>query len=79
MKSSNAEIRYSMLIKWSDIDDAFLVTLAEWEGRIFNPVTHGASYDEAVQNGKLALEDLVALTLERGGVLPNPQYQEVAA
>lgn len=33
--------RYSMLIQWSEEDTAFLVTLPEWEGRVYNPVTHG--------------------------------------
>ena len=36
-------IRYSMLIPWSGEDESFLVTLPEWEGRVFNPVTHGGT------------------------------------
>ena len=43
--------RYSMVIQWSEEDAAYLVTLLEWEGRVFNPVTHGDTYEEAVRNG----------------------------
>ena len=44
MTEANIPLRYSMVIQWSEEDDAFLVTLPEWEGRVFNPVTHGETY-----------------------------------
>lgn len=68
-----------MLIQWSDEDDAFLVTLPEWDGRVINPVTHGASYEEAVRQGQEVLELLVELSLEQGQPLPAPQRAVVAA
>jgi predicted RNase H-like HicB family nuclease len=68
-----------MLIQWSEEDAAFLVTLPEWEGRVFNPVTHGDTYEEAVRNGRLALEDMVALADEHGEPLPVPRFLDVAA
>lgn len=40
---------YSMVVQWSDEDQAYLVTLPEWEGRVFNPVTHGESDVDAVK------------------------------
>ena len=73
MSASRLPLRYSMLIQWSEEDAAFLVTLPEWEGRVFNPVTHGDTYEEAVLNGRVALEDLVAVTQEQGMALPEPQ------
>ncbi|MGH2559794.1 MAG: type II toxin-antitoxin system HicB family antitoxin [Thermomicrobiales bacterium] len=79
MKGSGAPLRYSMLIQWSDEDDAFLVTLPEWDGRVINPVTHGASYEEAVGNGREVLQLLVELSLEQGQPLPQPQRAVVAA
>lgn len=72
-------LRWSMLIQWSDEDDAFLVTLPEWDGRVINPVTHGASYEEAVRQGQEVLELLVELSLEQGQPLPAPQRAVVAA
>lgn len=67
-----------MHIHWSVEDDAYLVTLPEWEGRVFNPVTHGDTYEEAARNGQLAIEDFVALTMEEGGTLPELKRHAVA-
>ncbi|MGH2559798.1 MAG: type II toxin-antitoxin system HicB family antitoxin [Thermomicrobiales bacterium] len=75
----SAPLRYSMLIQWSEEDAAFLVTLPEWEGRVFNPVTHGDTYEAAVANGRLALQDLVIVTRESGQPLPEPRFLDVAA
>jgi antitoxin HicB len=71
--------RYSMLIQWSEEDAAFLVTLPEWEGRVFNPVTHGDTYEEAVRNGAVALECLVIVARKHGESLPEPRFRDVAA
>ena len=35
----------SMLIQWSEEDAALLVTLPEWDGGVFNPVTHESTYE----------------------------------
>jgi predicted RNase H-like HicB family nuclease len=72
-------LHYSMLIQWSEEDAAFLVTLPEWEGRVFNPVTHGATYEEASHHGRIALEDLVALAIEQGQQLPEPILLAISA
>ena len=45
------KLHYSMVIQWSNTDQAYLVTLPEWDGRVFNPVTHGDTYEEAIKNG----------------------------
>jgi antitoxin HicB len=79
MSASVAPLRYSMLIQWSEEDGTYLVTLPEWEGRVFNPVTHGDTYEEAVRNGRVALEDLVVVTQEQGQPLPEPRFLSVAA
>jgi predicted RNase H-like HicB family nuclease len=67
-----AEIRWSMLIQWSDLDQAYLVTLPEWEGRTFNPVTHGDTYEEAARNGNEVLELLKESAEEHNRPLPAP-------
>lgn len=79
MSAPGDPLRYSTLIQWSEEDAAFLVTLPEWEGRVFNPVTHGDTYEEAVRNGQIALEDLVFVTRQHGESLPEPRFLEVAA
>ena len=66
------QVRYSMLIQWSDEDQAYLVALPEWEGHLFNwdAATHGATYEEAARNGREVLELLVEAAREEGAALP---------
>ena len=66
-------LRYSMLIQWSDEDDAYLVTLPEWADRVMGPVTHGDTYEEAIKNGHEALEALIASARKHQEALPDPQ------
>lgn len=75
-------LRYSMLIQWSDDDHAYLVTLPEWEGRVLGPVTHGDTYEEALEHGKEALEALIASAQKHGEPVPRPRpytYAEQAS
>ena len=48
--------RYTVIIQWSDEDQAYVVSLPEW-----GPYckTHGATYEEAARNAQEALELLV--------------------
>jgi antitoxin HicB len=66
-------MRYSMLIEWSDEDQAYLVTFPEWADHVNTPTTHGATYEEAVKHGQEVLEDLVSIWQERGYPLPTPR------
>jgi len=58
---------YSMLIRWSDNDKAFIVTLPEFGGC----KTHGSTYKEAAKNGREVLELLIESCLEDGDPLPE--------
>jgi predicted RNase H-like HicB family nuclease len=49
------------------------VTLPEWEGRVFNPVTHGESYEDAISQAHEALAALVTSARQRNEPLPRPQ------
>ncbi len=71
MKSS--PIQYSMLIEWSDEDQAYLVTLPEWAQQVYMPVTHGDTYDEAVKNGREVLEMLINDAKKNEEPLPPPR------
>jgi predicted RNase H-like HicB family nuclease len=66
-------MQYSMLIEWSNDDQAFLVTLPEWEERVLGPVTHGDTYEEAVERGKEALLALIASARQHNEPLPMPR------
>ena len=65
-------LHYSMLIQWSEEDQAYLVALPEWEGHLFNwdAATHGATYEEAARHGREVLELLVESAREAAQALP---------
>ncbi len=66
-------LHYSMVVQWSDDDQAYLVSLPEWEGRVFNPVTHGETYEDAIKQAHEALGALVASARQRNEPLPEPR------
>jgi antitoxin HicB len=70
---TNSQIQYSMLIEWSEADQAYLVTLPEWAQQVIMPVTHGNTYDEAVKNGREVLEMLISNAQKNGDLLPQPR------
>ncbi len=72
----NEQSCYSILIEWSDEDQAYLVTLPEWAESVLMPVTHGAAYDEAVSNAQDVLKMLIDSAREQGRPLPLPRTVE---
>jgi antitoxin HicB len=62
--------RYTIVIKWSNEDDCFVVSLPEW-GEFSH--THGNSYEEALKNAREVLELVIESCLEDGKPLPEPQ------
>lgn len=58
---------YSMLIQWSDEDQAYVVSFPEF------PLahTHGATYDEAASNGQEVLSLLIETYQAQGRILPE--------
>ena len=74
-----SEMRYTIIIQWSDEDDAYVVTLPEWEetGEYFVR-THGETYDEALRNGEDLLAELIAQAQADGNPLPQPKVFGVA-
>jgi predicted RNase H-like HicB family nuclease len=83
MSTANQRVeasRYSMLIRWSDDDQAYLVTLPEWaEHVIGDAVTHGEIYEEAVRNGEEALQALIEWAQQEGFSLPEPRIYTLAS
>lgn len=61
--------KYSMEIKWSIEDEAYIVTVPELPGC----VTHGNTYEEAVQQGKDAIESWIEASEEWGDPVPPPR------
>jgi antitoxin HicB len=67
------QLHYSMVVQWSDDDQAYLVTLPEWDGRVFNPVTHGNSYEDAIKQAQDVLAALIVSARQHGEPLPEPR------
>ena len=71
-------LRYSMVVQWSDQDEAYLVTFPEWADRVNLPATHGDTYEEAVKNGQQVLAMLVEATRQHGDSLPEARVHAAA-
>ena len=69
---------YSLVIEWSDEDQAYVVLLPEWQGRIYQPVTDGATYEEAARKGQAVLATLIEQAGQHGESLPEPHAFVVA-
>jgi len=61
--------RYSMVVEWSDEDDAYIVTVLELPGCR----THGATREEAVRQGANAIETWLGGVWNDGDVPPAPR------
>ncbi|GAC1355259.1 MAG: hypothetical protein NVSMB38_35350 [Ktedonobacteraceae bacterium] len=61
--------KYSMEIKWSNEDEAYIVTVPELPGCR----THGSTYEEAVQQGKDAIESWIEASEAWGDPIPPPR------
>lgn len=71
--------RYSITIEWSDEDRAYVVFLPEWQDRVYQPVTDGATYEEAAGKGRQVLDTLIEQAQQHGEALPEPRTYVPAA
>jgi len=65
-----SDLKYKIVIEWSQEDHCFLVALPDFPGNYWR--THGNTYEEALANGKEALESLVLCYEDLGEELPRP-------
>ncbi|MBC8121739.1 MAG: type II toxin-antitoxin system HicB family antitoxin [Gemmatimonadaceae bacterium] len=70
--------RYTVVIRWSDEDRAYLVELPEFAATVMQPVTHGDTYEQALKHGLEVLETLIEMYREEGRPLPPLPVREVA-
>ena len=68
-------MKYSILIQWSEEDNAYIATLPEW-GKYAR--THGSTYEKALQNAKEVLEDLIQSYHQDNKPLPPLQVLKIA-
>ena len=69
-----AQIKYPMVIQWSDEDNCYLVGLPDFPGQKWR--THGNTYAEAVKNAEEVLESLMELYQKLGESLPEPEINK---
>ncbi|NEO86624.1 MAG: type II toxin-antitoxin system HicB family antitoxin [Spirulina sp. SIO3F2] len=53
---------YTITIQWSDEDGCFVVVLPDFADRVMQPVTHGETYEMALQNAQDVMSLLVETT-----------------
>lgn len=61
--------RYSMVIEWSDEDNAYIVTVPELPGCR----THGATHVEAVEQGEEVIAGWIEAARADGDPVPPPR------
>ncbi|AFY88178.1 MAG: hypothetical protein CLLPBCKN_001800 [Chroococcidiopsis cubana SAG 39.79] len=71
-----SEMKYKMVIQWSNEDNCFLVGFPDFPGQTWR--THGATYESAVANGREALESLIMAYEATGEPLPQPTIHQAA-
>ena len=64
---------YSIIIEWSDADQAYVVTLPEWADQYVMPIADGDTYEEALARGRNALENYIQFALDDQKPLPQPR------
>ena len=71
------QVRDSMVIEWSDDDQAYVVSLREWGDLVH---THGVTYEQALHEGKEpSTERHVLRCTPEGGVWPKkPERSQFA-
>ena len=52
------KLNYSIIIQWSEEDKCFVVLLPEFKD-VYQPVTHGNTYEEAAKKAQEILETLI--------------------
>ena len=62
-------IKYELIIYWSEKDDAFIVEVPELPGCMAD----GQTYQEAVTNAEIIIQEWIETAKELGRSIPEPQ------
>jgi len=62
-------IRYEMILYWSEADRAFIAEVPELPGC----AADGATYQEAVQNAEIVIQEWIETAQELGRSIPEPK------
>ena len=67
--------KYEMVIYWSEADAAFIVEVPELPGCMAD----GSSYQEAVANAELIIQEWIDTAKEEGRPIPEPKGRLIYA
>ncbi len=65
--------KYQVIIAWSLEDECYLVYLPDFADEIIQPVSHGDTYQEALQHGLEVMEKLILHLKATNKPLPRSQ------
>jgi predicted RNase H-like HicB family nuclease len=68
-------MRYELIIYWSKADGAFIVEIPELAGCMAD----GATYEEAVANAQVVIQEWIETAKFFGGPIPEPRGKLVFA
>jgi predicted RNase H-like HicB family nuclease len=63
------KIKYELIIYWSEVDQVFIVEVPELPGC----AADGETYQEAVQNAEVIIQQWLATAQELGRPIPEPK------
>lgn len=61
--------KYEVIIYWSDEDNAYVAEVPELPGCM----SDGASYEEALSNVRVIIDEWIETAVEEGRVIPEPR------
>ncbi len=62
-------IKYELIIFWSEPDESFIVEVPELAGC----KADGATYEEAIANAKMVINDWIETAIKLGREVPKPK------
>ena len=68
-------IKYELIIFWSESDESFIVEVPELAGC----KADGETYEEAIANAKMVINDWIETAKKMGRVVPNPKGKLMSA
>ena len=69
------DIKYELIIYWSEDDDAYIVEVPELSGCMAD----GRTYNEAIQNALIVIEEWIDTAKELGRDVPVPKGRLIYA
>ena len=63
------KIKYELILYWSEVDQSFIVEVPELPGC----AADGETYQEAVQNAEVVIQQWIETAQDLGRPIPNPK------